>query len=103
MFRTDTAPQKTDAVAGRYEETYRGCGLTADEVWEEVVCGSLGDMNFFHDIPALEDNAKEFLGETRAASVEDPEASRTRGPPTIRNSQRQNITRTFSRTELRRI
>ena len=73
--------EKTEALAGMYESAYRESGLTADEVWEEVICDSLGDMNIFHDIPVLEDNAKELLEETRAASVADLEVNRTRGPP----------------------
>ena len=73
--------EKTDSLAGQYEAAYRGSGLTADEVWEEVICDSLGDMNIFHDIPVLEDNAKELLEETKAASIADLEANRTRGPP----------------------
>lgn len=73
--------EKTDALAGQYEAAYRGSGLTADEVWEEVICDSLGDMNIFHDIPVLEDNANELLEETKAASIADLEANRTRGPP----------------------
>lgn len=73
--------EKTDALAGQYEAAYRGSGLTADEVWEEVVCDSLGDMNIFHDIPTLEENAKVLLDETKAASTAYLEANRTRGPP----------------------
>lgn len=34
-------------AAKHYEEAYSGTGLTADEIWEEMICDSLGDMNVF--------------------------------------------------------
>lgn len=34
-------------AAKHYEEAYSGTGLTADEIWEEMICDSLGDMNIF--------------------------------------------------------
>jgi hypothetical protein len=36
-----------DSVAQAYAEAYGRTGLGADEVWEECICDSLGDMNIF--------------------------------------------------------
>jgi hypothetical protein len=36
-----------DEAAKHYEEAYSGTGLTADKIWEEMICDSLGDMNIF--------------------------------------------------------
>lgn len=36
-----------DEAAKHYEEAYSGTGLNADEIWEEMICDSLGDMNIF--------------------------------------------------------
>ena len=73
--------EQVDAIADAYIEAYDGSNLSAEDVWEEIICDSLGNMNIFHDIPMLEGNAKEMLEETRKASVADLEANRTRGSP----------------------
>jgi hypothetical protein len=39
--------QFIDSVAQAYAEAYGRTGLGADEVWEECICDSLGDMNIF--------------------------------------------------------
>ena len=52
---------KTEWLAGLYSAAYRSSDLTPSEVWEEVVCDSLGDMNIFHDIPVMEEHAQELL------------------------------------------
>lgn len=36
-----------DSVAQAYAEAYGRTGLNADEIWEECICDSLGDMNIF--------------------------------------------------------
>ena len=35
------------AIVQRYAEDYAGTGLTGEEIWEEVMCDSLGDMGVF--------------------------------------------------------
>ena len=68
-----------DHVTQMYIEAYAGSGLTAEEVWEEVICDSLGDMNIFSET-ASEDAARELLTATKAASA-DAKAETRRGPP----------------------
>ena len=43
-----------DEAAKHYEEAYRGSGLTADEIWEEMICDSLADMNIFSKTTSAE-------------------------------------------------
>ena len=65
-----------DDAAKHYEEAYSGTGLTADEIWEEIICDSLGDMNIFSKttstesaelmstaIPAIQQAVSETKGE----------------------------------------
>lgn len=72
---------KLDQLAELYSAAYRSSDLTPSEVWEEVVCDSLGDMNIFHDIPVMEEHAQELLDETKKAAGADIETMRVRGPP----------------------
>ena len=73
---------KTEWLAELYSSAYQSSDLTPSEVWEEVVCDSLGDMNIFHDIPVMEEHAQELLDETKKAAGADIETMRVRGPPT---------------------
>lgn len=36
-----------DAILDAYGEDYAGGGMTTDQIWEEIVCDSLGDMGVF--------------------------------------------------------
>lgn len=36
-----------DTLSSFYSEAYKGSGLSEDEIWEEIICDSLGDMNIF--------------------------------------------------------
>lgn len=38
-----------DSLCTAYADAYAGTEMTAQEIWEEVVCDSLGDMNIFAD------------------------------------------------------
>jgi len=58
---------------------YDGTGLTAEEIWEEVICDSLGDMNIFAKTTS-EATAQELLQETKKSAVE-AKTEATRGPP----------------------
>ncbi len=42
--------ENIDSVADNYARAYEGTGMTAEEIWEECICDSLGDMNIYsHD------------------------------------------------------
>lgn len=71
---------KAGALSQLYADAYEGSGLTAEQIWEEVICDSLGDMNIFAE--TLDESiAQELLEETKNEASADLEANRTRGPP----------------------
>ena len=39
--------ENVEVATEYYAEAYDGSGLTTDEIWEELICDSLGDMNIF--------------------------------------------------------
>lgn len=86
---------KTEQLAGLYEAAYRGTGLSADEIWEEVICDSLGDMNIFSGT-TYEEAAKELLGPTKKAASAERDAARTRGPPAKEAASREETKTKFS-------
>lgn len=71
--------EKTAQLADNYASAYEGSGLTAEEIWEEVICDSLGDMNIFSGT-VNEKVSHEFIGETKKAASETKTES-VRGPP----------------------
>lgn len=79
---------KTERLTGIYEAAYRGTSLTAEEVWEEVVCDSLGDMNIFSGT-IHEEAAGELLKPTKEAAGAERETVKTRGPPEMENAARE--------------
>lgn len=69
-------------IAKMYSDAYAGTGMTADEIWEEIICDSLGDMNIFAG-KAVGDEAGAYLPYTKdAAQAETVESRQERGPPT---------------------
>lgn len=52
---------RTESVAENYAAAYAGTDLVADEIWEEIICDSLGDMNIFSDFSALGETTGEYL------------------------------------------
>lgn len=79
-LRDILTPEQEDILVGMYLEAYAETGKTADEVWEEIICDSLGDLNIFNGEP-LEEAAGILLENTRIATEENIEERRTRGPP----------------------
>jgi len=69
----------TAMAAKLYADAYAGTGMTAEEIWEEVICDSLGDMNIFSGTHS-EVLAHELLDEAKTA-VETVRQDPARGPP----------------------
>lgn len=71
--------EDVDFIVERYTEAYEGSGLDADEIWEEIICDSLGNMNIFAPVEVLGEMNDEFLEvlkeETRKSQKD------ARGPP----------------------
>lgn len=66
-----------------YADAYSGTGMTAQEIWEEVVCDSLGDMNIFAD-SEIGDAAAFILAHIKVESETVAQES-TRAPPSGTN------------------
>lgn len=47
IFRERGVVNTSETVSEAYAEAYAGSNLSADEIWEEVICDSLADMNIF--------------------------------------------------------
>ena len=62
-----------------YADAYAGTEMTAQEIWEEVVCDSLGDMNIFAD-SKISDAAAFLLAHIKVESETVAQES-TRAPP----------------------
>lgn len=68
-----------DSLCTAYADAYSGTGMTAQEIWEEVVCDSLGDMNIFAD-SKISDAAAFLLAHIKVESETVAQES-TRAPP----------------------
>lgn len=49
----------------RVVSAYEGSGLSADEIWEEVICDSLGDMNIFANDEVRGEIVGDFLSKLK--------------------------------------
>ncbi len=68
-----------DSLCTAYADAYSGTGMTAQEIWEEVVCDSLGDMNIFAD-SEISDAAAFLLAHIKVES-ETVAHENSRAPP----------------------
>lgn len=70
---------EVDSLCTAYADAYAGAEMTAQEIWEEVVCDSLGDMNIFAD-SKISDAAAFLLAHIKVESETVAQES-TRAPP----------------------
>ncbi len=81
--------ENVDLIARYYAEAYASTGMTEDEIWEETICDSLGEMNVFEAdgkygsafmaemLPKLKEAAGESAGRaTNPEAVAEGRASR---------------------------
>ena len=77
--RIEALYDDVDFIVEQYRKAYEGSGLDANEIWEEIICDSLGDMNAFASVEVLGEMNDEFLEalkeETRKSAKD------ARGPP----------------------
>ncbi len=72
--------EELDAVAEKYAELYDGTGMTPEEIWEEILCDSVADMNVFAGTEAAQGApVAEVL--TAAKAEARSQQKSTRGPP----------------------
>lgn len=74
---------EVDSLCTAYADAYAGTEMTAQEIWEEVVCDSLGDMNIFAD-SEISDAAAFLLAHIKVESETVAQES-TRTPPSGTN------------------
>lgn len=74
---------EVDSLCTAYADAYAGTEMTAQEIWEEVVCDSLGDMNIFAD-SEISDAAAFLLAHIKVESETVAQES-TRAPPSGTN------------------
>lgn len=70
--------QELDEASANYAAAYEGSGMSAEEIWEEVVCDSLGDMNIFAAMGEKGEQNSAYLAEVKDAAKQTQTA---RGPP----------------------
>lgn len=70
---------EVDSLCTAYADAYAGTEMTAQEIWEEVVCDSLGDMNIFAD-SEISDAAAFLLAHIKVES-ETVANENSRAPP----------------------
>lgn len=70
---------EVDSLCAAYADAYAGTEMTAQEIWEEIVCDSLGDMNIFAD-SKISDAAAFLLAHIKVESETVAQES-TRAPP----------------------
>ena len=69
-----------EKVAELYAQLYADSGLTPEQIWEEIICDSLGDMNVFSDTMTAQDAPVALLLET-AKQETLAQQKEARGPP----------------------
>lgn len=75
------------AIADIYEDAYAGSGLTAEEIWEECICDSLGDMNVF-STRKIAEFMDLILPEVKASAESVSKSpTQTRGSPEAKTSR----------------
>lgn len=70
--------RELDEASESYAAAYEGSGMSAEEIWEEVVCDSLGDMNIFAAMGEQGEQNSAYLAEIKDAAKQTQTA---RGPP----------------------
>ncbi|MBP5581552.1 MAG: hypothetical protein J6X85_07195, partial [Ruminococcus sp.] len=48
-----TKQQRAEAIAGLYASAFEGSDLTAEQIWDEIICDSIGNMNRVEGVRAL--------------------------------------------------
>lgn len=59
--------ENVELATESYAAAYDGSGLTTDEIWEELICDSLGDINIFGRAKGLREHFESFKTEVQSA------------------------------------
>ena len=74
-------------VAELYNEAYAGTGMTAEEIWEECICDSFGEMNIFASDEIAGELFDKILPEISKAAKSSKSSEKTRGSPEGKTSR----------------
>lgn len=87
--------ENIDLVADMYELAYRGSNLSADEILEECVCDSLGNMNVFSGKAEIDQGIMTMvLGDIKKATEDTKTApNKTSGAPEQKNTAQGGISK----------
>ena len=88
--------ENIDRVAELYNEAYAGTNMTAEEIWEECICDSLGEMNIFASDKIAEELLDKMLPEISKAAKSTKSPTQTRGSPDGKASRN-----TYKKTKIR--
>ena len=76
--------ENLDLAVQVYADAYSGTGMTAQEIWEECICDSLGDMNIFAKNKEVAGAMDYTIKEVQKAVAEQKtEPNKTRGSPDV--------------------
>ena len=81
------AEKNIDKVAELYADAYAGTGMTEQEIWEECICDSLGEMNIFADEKISGKLLKKALPKISKATKQSKTPTQTRGSPDGKTSR----------------
>lgn len=87
-FKKLVGEENIDLVADAYADAYEKTNMTADEIWEECICDSLGDMNIFANV----EKGNPIIQEIMAQIKETTEDTKT-APNKTRGAPKQNVTK----------
>ena len=73
--------ENVDKIAELYNNAYAGTGMTAEEIWEECICDSLGEMNIFAYEKISGKLLKKTLPKISKATKQSKTPIQTRGSP----------------------
>ncbi|MBO4854089.1 MAG: hypothetical protein J5482_02940, partial [Oscillospiraceae bacterium] len=68
-----------ERIMALYSELYENANLSADEVWEEILCDSLADMNVFSDLSAVTELVEDFLHSTKEEAQQNAKENANNG------------------------
>ncbi len=90
--------ENIDEVSTLYTNAYDGTGMTAEEIWEECICDSLGDMNIFAEVEMLGEFLDEMLPEIKGATQSSESPTQTRGSPEGKTSRETSRKKKYGKT-----
>lgn len=88
--------ESVDYIAEKYVEAYKGTNLTPEEIWEECICDSLGDMNIFGSEKEENRQMSKLIPSVKEATESTTKSpTQTRGSPEGKTSREANGDKLF--------